>query len=62
MARDQTRLMAASDQRIGQVANEPLTAASLLGPENVADERDSDAARLYEKGQTPLLGMRENAC
>jgi hypothetical protein len=44
MARNQARVMAARDQRIGEVPDEPLTAASLLGPENVADKRDPDVS------------------
>jgi hypothetical protein len=50
MAGDQPRPMPANDQRIGKVANEPLPAASLLGPEDVADKCDPDRASLQTVG------------
>jgi hypothetical protein len=46
MAGDQPRDVATNEQRIREVTDEPLTAAPLLGPENVADKRDSNGRRI----------------
>jgi hypothetical protein len=43
VARDQLQLVATSDERIGEVANQPLATTAALRPEDVADERDPQA-------------------
>jgi hypothetical protein len=46
MTRHQANLMPARDQPIGKIPNEPLTAAPLLGPENVTGKPDPDGWRI----------------
>jgi hypothetical protein len=62
MARDQPGAVAAREQLIRQVPDEPLAAASLLGPENVADKRNPDGARAYSAPMTLKAWLTKTWC